>query len=274
MDFSLILEMALIAVLIGIFKASAGSYSHETMIIKDLRSKKCTDFFYICSVHHTLWLVTFLIICYFERNHFQWWCRPSSMLWRGARAFFSELWKNVNTVERSRKTVNIVSCLKNYNWLFYRCSTTEPFSFWDMKYWFCCILNQTLVVLSNLLYIRHKKNWIKNYELSENNDMGHTFTSVSRWPRSTEGPGRLRKAPSCLDRGRGGASGPAKFKCHAEESEFPDIQLPRNRISRNNQDLESWVTMIATMKINLQNVGMKATQTGWQRCKYISPSQR
>ena len=77
------------------------------------------------------------------------------------------------------------------------------------------------------------------------------------------------RPPSCLDRGRGGASGPAKFKCHAQESEFPDIQLPRNRISRNNQDLESWVTMIATMKINLQNVGMKTTQTGWQRCKYL-----
>ena len=82
------------------------------------------------------------------------------------------------------------------------------------------------------------------------------------------------RPPSCLDRGRGGASGPAKFKCHAQESEFPDIQLPRNRISRNNQVWESWVTMIATMKINLQNFGMKATQTEWQRCKYISPSQR
>ena len=50
MDFPLILEMALIAGLIGIFKVveeeflrfllqSSGSYSHETMIIKDLRSK-------------------------------------------------------------------------------------------------------------------------------------------------------------------------------------------------------------------------------------------
>ena len=109
-------------------------------------------------VHHALWLVKIPIICYFERNHFQWWCGPSSMLWRGRGAFFSELWRHVNTVERSRKTVNIVSCLKTYIWLFYRCSTTEPFSFWDMKYWFCCILNQTFFVLSNLRYIWHKKN--------------------------------------------------------------------------------------------------------------------
>ena len=160
-------------------------------------------------VHHALWLVKIPIICYFERNHFQWWCGPSSMLWRGRGAFFSELWRHVNTVERSRKTVNIVSCLKTYIWLFYRCSTTEPFSFWDMKYWFCCILNQTLVVLSNLLYIRHKKNWIKNYELSENNDRGHTFTSVSKWARSTEGPGRLRKASKLFRQreGRGLGSG-------------------------------------------------------------------
>ena len=79
------------------------------------------------------------------------------------------------------------------------------------------------------------------------------------------------RPPSCLDRGRGGASGPAKFKCHAQESEFPDIQLPNNRIFRYNREspwLQRWKFISRILSLEWKQHARDGSGAN------ISPSQR